>query len=193
MCLEKRNSCTLAAFLEIMRRRLAWDIFEDVALISGATVSIANFKDSRITDVIICKKNLESLANISPSLSLSFSQRDASWSVTRDSMEILIHLRSRVKRISLGVIYIMHGYMPRILCIHRSSHVYHVFLSRKKKIRICRYSLMSCEIITLILVANWNLFYHTIKNLIEYDSHTLIIFNVKIWYYVYFNWETRCL
>lgn len=93
-------------------------------------------------------------ANISPSpsfsFSLIFSRRAASRSVTRDSTEILIHLRSHVKRTSLRAIYIMHGYMPRILCIHRSDHVYHVFFFAQKKdpYRICKYYSLSYEIIT---------------------------------------------
>lgn len=66
-----------------------------------------------------------------PFLLLFFSRRRASWSVTRDSTEILIHLR--VKRISLHAIYIMHDYMPQILCMHRSSSVYHMCPLCKKK------------------------------------------------------------
>lgn len=56
MCSEARESCTLAAILEIARGSPAWDIFERVALISGATAIIASLEGSRITDVIIRKK-----------------------------------------------------------------------------------------------------------------------------------------
>lgn len=127
----------------------------------------------------------------SPSFLLSFSRRRASRSVMRDSMEILIHLRSRVKRILLHAVYIMHDYSGSYACIELCiSRVF--FVQEKDPGRICRYySLMSCEIVVLTCSKLRFSLYHMIKILKFYGIHILILFNIKIWYY--FNWETESL